>query len=128
MTANRIRAALKKLANKERAVVSQRYFKTGPGQYGEGDIFLGLSAPQLRKLATEYQSVEHDDVVDLLRSPIHEERLLALLIFVRAYERGDADAKLKIYETYLGSTRFINNWDLVDVSAPGIVGRFLAGR
>ncbi|HKP87617.1 MAG TPA: DNA alkylation repair protein [Blastocatellia bacterium] len=128
MTATEIRARLRKLGNKQRAEVSRRYFKTGPGQYGEGDIFLGLSAPQLRKLAVEYQAIATDDLLELLKSPTHEERMLALLILVRAYSRGDETAKLNAYELYLGNAQFINNWDLVDASAPYIVGHFLMGR
>jgi 3-methyladenine DNA glycosylase AlkD len=128
MTATEIRARLRHLGNKSRAEVSARYFKTGKGQYGEGDIFLGLSAPQLRKLATEYQAIGTDIILELLESAIHEERMLAVLTLVRRYARGDEGAKRKVYELYLENTRFINNWDLVDVSAPNIVGHFLMAR
>ena len=84
-----IRARLKKLGRKEKAKVSRRFFKTGPGEYGEGDIFLGVTVPELRQLATEYQAITLTEVTQLLRSTIHEERLLALLILCRAYARGD---------------------------------------
>jgi 3-methyladenine DNA glycosylase AlkD len=123
-----IRKALTQLGSKERAEVSRRYFKTGPGQYGEGDIFLGLNAPQLRGLAAEHQALATGDVLLLLESAVHEERMLALLILVRAYSKGDPAAKRQIYETYLANTRFINNWDLVDASAPHIVGHFLTDK
>lgn len=128
MTATEIRARLRKMGNPQRAAISQRYFKTGPGEYGEGDIFLGLSVPQLRKLAVEYQNIETAEILELLRSPVHEERLLALLALVRVYSRGDKDTKRKVYELYLENTRFINNWDLVDASAHHIVGHYLADK
>ncbi len=123
-----IRARLQGIGTKERAKVSQRFFKTGPGEYGEGDIFLGVTVPELRWLAASYQAITLTEVTLLLRSPIHEERLLALLILVRAYAVGDASAKKTIYELYLKNSRFVNNWDLVDASAEHIVGAFLTGK
>ncbi len=128
MIVQEIRARLQKLANKKRAKVSQGFFKTGPGEYGEGDVFLGITVPALRKLAAEYQAITLAEAAQLLQSAIHEERLLALLIFVRAYARGDENTKKKIYELYLGNTPYINNWDLVDASAEHIVGAFLTGK
>lgn len=119
---------LRKLGNKRRAAISQRFFKTGPGEYGEGDIFLGITVPELRKLAKEYQAIALAEVAQILRSTIHEERLLALLILIRAYARGDARFKEKIYNLYLKNTRYINNWDLVDTSAEHIVGAFLMDK
>ena len=127
-TVNQIRKAMRRLGSKERAELSQRYFKTGPGQYGEGDIFLGLNASELKALTVEHQALAMDDVLLLLESPVHEERMLALLILVRAYSKGDETTKKRIYETYLANTRFINNWDLVDASAHTIVGRFLTDK
>jgi len=128
MSAEEIEARLKKLGNKARAISSGRYFKTGPGQYGEGDIFLGLSAPQLRGLAKEYRDTTASDALRLLGSPFHEARVLALLILTHIYNKGDGAAKKEIYESYLANTRFINNWDLVDVSAPHIVGDYLTDK
>jgi len=128
MTSKEIRSKLRKLGNKKRAKLSQRYFKTGPGEYGEGDVFLGIAVPVLRTLAKEYQGLALADIIDLLRSAIHEERLLALLLLVRAYARADVDIKRRIYELYLQNTRYINNWDLVDLSAMHIVGAFLMGK
>jgi 3-methyladenine DNA glycosylase AlkD len=125
LSANEIRKRIRTLGNPERAEMSKRYFKTGPGEYGEGDIFLGLNAEQMRGLAREYQEMAIEEVLQLLRSPIHDERAIALLIWVRAFARGDEAKKRLIYELYLQHTRFINNWDLVDCSAPHIVGAFL---
>ena len=113
------------LADPVRAGVSRRFFKTGPGQYGEGDRFLGISVPVLRQLAREYTELPLGAVTTLLASPLHEERLLALLILVRQYERADAAARDAIYECYMADRAGINNWDLVDSSAPQIVGAHL---
>jgi len=123
-----IRAKLRKIGDKERAKVSQSFFKTGPGEYGEGDVFLGIKVPELRKLAREYEDITVKQVKALLKSSIHEERLLALLILIRKYVKGDEAARKRIYELYLENTQFINNWDLVDVTAEHIVGAFLKGK
>ena len=123
-----IRARLRKLGTKQRANVSRSFFKTGPGEYGAGDIFLGVTVPELRQLATEYQAITLTEVTQLLRSTIHEERLLALLIFCRAYTSGDGHIQKRIYELYLENTRHVNNWDLVDASAEHIVGAFLLDK
>lgn len=128
MIVQEIRTWLLKLGNKQRATDSQRYFKTGPGEYGEGNIFLGIRVPELRKLAKEYQSITPTEATRLLRSPIHEERLLALLILVRAFSRGNGLIKEKVFNLYLQNTRYINNWDLVDASAAHIVGAFLMDK
>ena len=123
-----LRARLRELADPEDACFLQRYFKTGPGEYGEGDVFLGLRVPTLRALAKEYQTLPIDDAAELLRSGAHEERLLALLLLVRLYQRGDDAAKEGIYDLYLASTAAINNWDLVDASAEHVVGAHLWER
>ena len=128
MIVDEIRRALRELEDPERARVAQRYFKTGAGQYGEGDRFLGLSAPDLRRFAKEYQHLSLAEALMLLDSPIHEDRALALLILVRAYEKRDEAEKQRIYDAYLANSRLINNWDLVDASAPGIVGAHLFYR
>ena len=107
---------------------SQRYFKTGPGEYGEGDIFLGITVPEIRKLAKEYPDLSLAETIQLLQSTIHEERLLALLLLVRAYAKADARTKKHIYDLYLENTHYINNWDLVDASAMHIVGAFLMDK
>lgn len=128
MTLVEVRRKLRKSADKNKAEVLQRFFKTGPGEYGEGDVFLGIKVPELRKLSKECDNLTLKETVQLLRSSIHEERLLALLVLVRTYSKGDATAKKKIYELYLKHMRFVNNWDLVDSSAEHIVGAFLANK
>ena len=120
------RERLRALGDPADAVFLQRYFKTGPGEYGEGDRFLGIRIPPLRALVREMQDLPLADVLELLRSEWHEERLFALLLMVRQYGRGDAAARREIYDAYLANTRFINNWDLVDSSAEQIVGAHLA--
>ncbi|MCJ7664945.1 MAG: DNA alkylation repair protein [Desulfobacterales bacterium] len=123
-----IRTRLQRLGTKKRAKISRSFFKTGPGEYGAGDIFLGVTVPALRRLATEYQAITLAERIRLLRSAIHEERLLALLLLVRSYAKGDQSAKKTIYELYLKNSQFVNNWDLVDASAEHIVGAFLRGK
>jgi len=116
------------LADPERAEGARRYFKTGPGQYGEGDKFLGIRAPVLRELVREYNTLPLPIVVKLLKSPWHEERALAALMLVRLYGKGGPEEREAIYRLYLDSLQWINNWDLVDCSAAQIVGRHLAGK
>lgn len=120
-----IRERLRSLADPVRAEHSRRFFKTGPGEYGEGDRFLGIPVPVLRKVARDAAGLPIPETAALLRSPHHEERLLALLLLVRAYERGDAARRDEIFRLYLEHTAWVNNWDLVDTSAPHIVGRHL---
>lgn len=119
---------LHRLADPEVAEFLGRYFKTGPGEYGEGDRFLGIRVPALRKLARRCQSLALPGCRALLVSPYHEARLLALLILVRAYDRGDDDEREAIYRLYLDHLAYVNNWDLVDTSAEHIVGRHLRER
>ncbi len=128
MSLKEIRTKLRKLGSKEKAKVLQGFFKTGPGEYGEGDIFLGIKVPEIRKLVREYQEISLKEIKQLLKSPFHEERLLGLLILVRVYSKGNQSEKKGIYELYLKSTRYINNWDLVDLTAHHIVGDFLMNR
>ncbi len=128
MTLQNIRQKLQTLGNKEDAAFHQRFFKTGPGEYGEGDVFLGVRVPELRKLVKQYPDAGLKEARQLLTSPIHEERLLALLILVRDFSRENDGAKKRIYEFYLAKTRYINNWDLVDSSAEHIVGAFLMDK
>jgi 3-methyladenine DNA glycosylase AlkD len=124
----RIKAHLRKLSSKETARILRRFFKTGAGEYGEGDIFIGIKVPPLRKLAAEFEDVPLQTVRALLKSRIHEERTLALMILVRRFSRADDELRQQIYEFYLAHLTFINNWDLVDGSAPYIVGAFLWER
>jgi 3-methyladenine DNA glycosylase AlkD len=120
-----IRAELRRFADPEDAAFLQRYFKTGPGEYGEGDRFLGIRVPQVRQVSKSGLGLPLDGVVELLHSPWHEERLLALLIFVERYRRGTAADRAAIYRAYLANTSRVNNWDLVDLSAGRIVGAHL---
>jgi 3-methyladenine DNA glycosylase AlkD len=128
MKAQDIQRRLKKIGNSEHAAISQRFFKTGPDEYGEGDIFIGIRVPVLRKLVKEFKDLPFREIEILLRSPIHEERLLAILLFVRIFKKSDDDVKKNVYDLYLKSTEFINNWDLVDVSAEHIVGAYLMDK
>lgn len=124
----RIKTDLKAKADKNRARVLQSFFKTGAGEYGEGDAFLGIRVPELRKIAGRYECLPLSDVHALLLSKYHEERLTALLIIVLKFGRGNEKDKEKIYRFYLKNTPYINNWDLVDLSAPKIVGAYLFER
>jgi 3-methyladenine DNA glycosylase AlkD len=128
LKARDVQKRLKKLGNPEHAAISQKFFKTGQGQYGQGDIFIGIRVPVLRKLVKEFKDLPAREVEILLRSPIHEERLLAILLFVHIFSKGDESTKKGIYNLYLKSTEFINNWDLVDASAEHIVGAYLMDK
>jgi len=112
-------------ADPKRAAASRWFFKTGKGQYGEGDRFLGISTPDLRRIALRYRNLRLKDVERLLRSPIHEHRSAGFEILVAQYSRGESDQREKIFRFYLGHTPCANNWDLVDGSAPYIVGEHL---
>lgn len=114
--------------DKNKAVLLGRFFKTGKGQYAEGDIFLGLTVPQSRIIVKKYRELPLADVVSLLQSKIHEERLIALLIMVYQFEHGDVLARKKVFDTYLANTKHINNWDLVDLSAPRVIGAYLLDK
>lgn len=125
ITANEISKILLKMGDKEDARFLQGFFKTGPGQYGEGDIFLGIRVPAVRKLANEHKDLPLKETLSLLRSPYHEVRLFALISLVNAFAKGEEIIQKKIYDLYLENTGYINNWDLVDLSAPKIVGAYL---
>jgi 3-methyladenine DNA glycosylase AlkD len=125
LTVSAVRQATRASADPDRAANLQRFFKTGPGEYGEGDCFLGLNVPAVRGLVRRFESLSLAGIRSLLRSRYHEERLLALLLLVRRYRRGDAAARDAVFDLYLRETRYINNWDLVDLSAGDIVGRHL---
>ena len=124
----KIRNRLRKLADKNKAKVLRGFFKTGPGHYGEGDVFLGVAVPVLRKVAKECGATPLPEAIRLLRSAIHEERLLALLLLMHAYTNAHDSLKKKIYTAYLKNSCYINNWDLVDLSAPNIVGSYLRDK
>jgi len=119
---------LRKIGNKEIAEHSQRFFKTGDGQYGTGDRFLGIRVPVLRRLARKHQGLSIEETARLLKSPFHEERLLSLLMLVNIFKKANPEKKALIYALYLNNAKFINNWDLVDCSAEHIVGAYLRER
>ena len=116
---------LLQLANEQIAEHSQRFFKTGKGEYGEGDIFLGIRVPLLRKLVKKYRGISITEVRKLLHSKFHEERLLAVLMLVQLFKSGDESVQKQVYDLYLENTEYINNWDIVDISASNIVGAHL---
>ncbi|MGO9115111.1 MAG: DNA alkylation repair protein [Thermoguttaceae bacterium] len=128
MTAKDLQARLRSLGNPKDAAFLAGFFKTGPGQYGEGDVFIGVRVPMIRKTAKEFEELPLREVECLLHSPIHEERLAALVVLVMQAAKADAKTRKAIYDLYLANTKFINNWDLVDLSAPQIVGTYLADK
>lgn len=120
-----IQLKLHDLANPEIAHHCQRYFKTAAGQYGAGDIFLGIKVPVLRGLVKPFRGANLETMTSLLHSTEHEQRLLALFLLIDFYQRSDTATQTIVYQLYLAQTRYINNWDLVDTSAPHIVGHYL---
>ena len=119
---------LRRLADADRVAVLQSFFKTGSGGYAEGDVFIGVTVPDLRRLCRECRGAGIPEILPLLASPIHEERALGLLLLVDAFARGtDADRRA-IYRLYLANTKYVNNWDLVDCSAAPIAGAWLFTR
>lgn len=125
MTAKEIQSRLKKLGSPAKARELRRFFKTGKGQYGEGDIFLGVTVPVQRKLAREFSGLPMREVSKLLKSVIHEERLTALLILVDRFRKADVPGREKMYNFYMKNIRYVNNWDLVDLSSHCIIGAHL---
>lgn len=124
-TSDNLKKELRKKGNKKRAKLLSGFFKTGKGEYGEGDIFIGVTVPETRKVAKKYQNLSFGEVKKLLNSKIHEERLAAVLLLVHNYEIGDEKKKKEVVNFYLSHTKKINNWDLVDLSAHKIVGAYL---
>lgn len=119
---------LTKLKNPAKAKQLERFFKTGKGEYGEGDKFLGIMVPLQRQLVAKYKDLPRTDLQTLLNSKIHESRLIALLILVKQYEKGDEKTKKTIVDFYLKNTKNINNWDLVDISSHHILGHYYLDR
>ncbi len=128
LTAVAVQRALQALAKPEVEAVARRFFKTGPGQYGEGDRFRGIKVPVVRGVMKTFRALPFAEAKVLLASPFHEDRLAALAILVWQFERGDAALRERIYRLYLGGARWINNWDLVDGSAPQILGGWLEDK
>lgn len=125
MTSAEVKKELNRLANPKKAEFLKRFFKTGKGEYAEGDKFLGITVPQLRRIAKQYTDLSLSEVKKLIVSPYHELRLTGLLILVYRFSKAPAEDKEKIYKLYLNSTDKINSWDLVDVTAPKIIGKYL---
>ncbi len=123
-----LQARLRALGNPADAVFLAGFFKTGPGQYGQGDILIGVRVPDVRKVAKGFDRLPLNEVQSLLHSEIHEDRLAALIILTAQAAKGDEATRRTIYELYLDNTKFINNWDLVDVAAPQLVGAYLADK
>ncbi len=121
-----LRAKLHALATPAKAKTSAWFFKTGPGEYAEGDQFLGITVPEVRRIARAYKEVPQEDILVLLRSPLHEERLLALFLLIQRFKASDPGTQQMIYHEYLKHTAHVNNWDLVDTSAAQIVGTYLS--
>jgi 3-methyladenine DNA glycosylase AlkD len=128
LTLREARLALRSLANPEKAAFMQRYFKTGKGQYGQGDRFLGVMVPQLRQTARQFRGLRLPALRQLLRSGFHEERSLALMILVIQFEKADPTGRKRIVDFYFDNLGWVNNWDLVDCSAPYILGAHLQDR
>ncbi|HCY75471.1 MAG: DNA alkylation repair protein [Ignavibacterium sp.] len=123
-----IRKAILKQRNTAQAIVLQRFFKTGKGEYGEGDIFYGIKVPEQRIIAKQFKDLPLDDLKILLLSKVHEERLISAFILVDQYEKGDDKKKKSIFDFYLKNRKGINNWDLVDLSSPKIIGAYLIDK
>jgi 3-methyladenine DNA glycosylase AlkD len=120
-----VKAELEKISDPEHAQKLQGFFKTGPGEYGEGDIFLGIRVPDQRKIAKKFRSIPLSDVRELLQSKIHEHRLTALFILTDQFKKADENVRQQIVDLYLKNTVHVNNWDLVDSSAHKILGEWL---
>jgi len=123
-----LKKELSSLVDPKQAKVLQKFFKTGPGEYGEGDIFLGIKVPLQREVANKYIQLSFDNIENLLKSKIHEYRLIGLLILISKYKIAKEKEREKIFNFYLKNYQGINNWDLVDMSAPYIVGDYLLNR
>jgi len=128
MSANKVKQELGQAANKEKAVILTRFFKTGPGQYGAGDKFLGVTVPVQRAVVKKFVNLPLPEIEKLLVSPYHEHRLTAVLILVEQYAKAGDKERAAIVKFYLAHAKSVNNWDLVDLSAPKIVGEWLVER
>lgn len=128
MSLAELQKVVKQKANKQQAEILMRFFKTGPGEYGEGDMFYGIKVPVQRTIANQFHHLPLNDLQTLLKSKIHEERLIALLILVAKYKHANEEVREKLFTFYLKNSKNINNWDLVDLSADKIVGAFLIDK
>jgi len=125
---NNLKKEIEKAGSPGQAEILQRFFKTGKGEYGEGDVFLGIKVPVQRSIAKKYYGLSLLKIKELLKSKIHEHRLVGLLILDGKYKKAGAEEKENIFNFYLQNIKSVNNWDLVDLSAPNIVGDFLFKR
>jgi len=123
-----LKRELRSAADPEQAKNLHRFFKTGRGEYGEGDVFLGIKVPVQRKIAAQYRDLPVKELIGLLQSNIHEHRLVSLVILIHKYDKADEAGKKEIFNLYLKNTGKINNWDLIDLSAPKIVGHWLLDK
>lgn len=128
MMLKNLRKILRKLANDEQAKILSHFFKTGKGEYGAGDKFLGIKVPVSRQIAKQFFNLSLNEIRELLNSPIHEERLIALFILIEQFRKADDQKKKIIYDFYFSSLSQVNNWDLVDLSAEKIIGAYLLKR
>jgi 3-methyladenine DNA glycosylase AlkD len=125
---SQLKNELQKLGDANRAKRLAGFFKTRPGEYGEGDTFLGVNVPSLRILARKYKELSISEIDQLLASPIHEERMVSLLLLIHKYSKSHPNGKKELVEYYLRNAGRVNNWDLVDLSAPQILGEYLLKR
>lgn len=125
MSLTKIREAIEKQKNPEQAKILQRFFKTGKGEYGEGDIFYGIKVPVQRKIVKQFNDLQLNDLEILIASKVHEERLIAFLILVEQFKKADSKNQKIIFDFYLKNRKGVNNWDIVDLSAPNIIGNYL---
>lgn len=128
LTADQLQSALDHLGNPADAAFLQRFFKTGAGQYGEGDIFIGIRVPVTRKLAKQYRDMSLDEIEKLLDSPVHEHRLAAVIIMTEQAKRADQTGRKALFDLYLHRTDRLNNWDIVDLSCREVVGEYLMDK
>ncbi|RKZ43042.1 MAG: DNA alkylation repair protein, partial [Gammaproteobacteria bacterium] len=124
----KLQQELQQLANPKQKEILQRFFKTGVGEYGEGDVFIGVRVPEQRKVAKQFMDLSLEDTKELINSKIHEHRLTALLILVQKFEKADEKLQKRIIDLYIKNTQYINNWDLVDLSAPKLLGEYLVDK
>jgi 3-methyladenine DNA glycosylase AlkD len=125
---SRLKEELRNAADPEQAKNLHRFFKTGKGEYGEGDVFLGIKVPVQRKIAGKYRNLPLKEIIGLLQTNIHEHRLVSLVILIHKYNKTNEEGKREIFNLYLKNTGRINNWDLIDLSAPKIVGHWLLDK
>lgn len=123
-----LKQAVKNHSNKEQGIFLQRFFKTGKGEYGEGDVFAGIKVPVSRKIANQFKDLTFPELQKVINSKIHEERLIALFILVAKYKRATEEEREKIFNFYLKNIKYINNWDLVDLSAEKIIGAYIIDK